>query len=270
MTTTMTLTDRAVAELSEFNELIESIQPYGLLTVAADGIGKVEEAHKAAKRLNSAIEKKRKELKAGALEYGRTVDSIAKQLSAAVDKIEGPLGAERERWEEERERERQAKEAEKKAEIQKRIDRCIASGVPVVMEKIELPEDEFLWWFADQKRAADRIAEERRIAHEFEAQQRREREELVAKMAFEREELAKAQAELNAIKAKAESEAKEAERQRLLEKMRPEVDQLFTVLQAMKETAKGFGFTSWWAEEFHAEFWKFETAITEIVWRGKR
>ncbi len=154
-----TLTQRAVAELSEFNSQIASLQPYGELTVAADGIGRVEEAHKAVKRLNAAIEKKRKELKAGALEYGRTVDSIAKQLTSAVDAIEGKLGAERERYEAEREAEKKAKEAEKQAVIQARIDQCTAEGIPVVIEKVSLPEEEFLWWFATEKKAAEKRRE---------------------------------------------------------------------------------------------------------------
>ena len=81
------MTDRAVQELSTFNDMISAVLHYGELTVAVDGIGKVEEAHKAVKKLNSSIEKKRVELKADALKYGKTVDSIAKQLSEKVDGI---------------------------------------------------------------------------------------------------------------------------------------------------------------------------------------
>lgn len=156
-TTEMTLTDRAVAELSEFNALIENVQPYADLTVAEDGIGKVEEAHKAVKRLNASIEKKRKELKAGALEYGRTVDSIAKQLTAAVDKIEGKLGAEREAFEAVKDAERKAKEAEKLAAIQKRIDRCQEIGVAFVLTELQsMADDDFEWWFAGKKKDAEK------------------------------------------------------------------------------------------------------------------
>jgi hypothetical protein len=158
-TTEMTLTDRAVAELSEFNALIESVQPYADLTVAEDGIGKVEEAHKAVKRLNSAIEKKRKELKAGALEYGRTVDSIAKQLTSAVDRIEGKLGAEREAFEAVEKAQKAAKEAEKLAEKQKRIDAMQSAGISIDLAAAELPEDEWHWWFTTNKRKAEEIRE---------------------------------------------------------------------------------------------------------------
>ena len=109
---TQTLTQRAIGELTEFNEMIQVVIPYGQLTVAEDGIGKVEEAHKAVKRLNSNIEKKRKELKSGALEYGRAVDSIAKQLSEQVDAIEVKLKAERDAFDAIEKAEKLAKEAE--------------------------------------------------------------------------------------------------------------------------------------------------------------
>ena len=107
----LTMTGRAVQELSTFNSLIETVIPYGELTVADDGIGKVEEAHKAVKRLSASIEKKRKELKADALEYGRTVDSIAKQLTEKVDGVESKLKAERDAFDAVEKAEKAAKDA---------------------------------------------------------------------------------------------------------------------------------------------------------------
>jgi peptidoglycan hydrolase CwlO-like protein len=111
MIESQSMTERAIGELTEFNEMIQVVIPYGQLTVAEDGIGKVEEAHKAVKRLSASIEKKRKELKAGALEYGRTVDSIAKQLSEKVDGIEVKLKAEREAFDAIEKAEKAEKEA---------------------------------------------------------------------------------------------------------------------------------------------------------------
>jgi DNA repair exonuclease SbcCD ATPase subunit len=181
----LTMTDRAVQELSSFNKMISAVIPYGELTVSEDGIGKVEEAHKAVKKLNASIEKKRKELKAGALEYGRTVDSIAKQLSEKVDSVEAKLKAERDAFDAIEKAEKAAKEAAKVAAKQKRLDDMVAEGIPVDLAAADLPDEEWMWWFSKAKKAAAEVAEEKRIADEFEAQQRKEREQLAAKMAEE-------------------------------------------------------------------------------------
>jgi hypothetical protein len=202
------MTDRAVQELSTFNEMIAGIIHYGEMTVEANGIGQVEEAHKAVKKLNAAIEKKRKELKAGALEYGRTVDNIAKQLSDTVDSVESKLKAERDAFDAIEKAEKAAKEAAKMAAKQKRLDDMVAEGIPVDLAAADLPDEEWMWWFSKAKKhvaeLAERIAEEKRQAEAFEAQQRKEREELAAKMAEE----AKRQAEELRIR------AEEIERQR--------------------------------------------------------
>ena len=285
-----TLTQRAVAELSEFNGQISSLQPYGELTVAADGIGKVEEAHKAVKRLNAAIEKKRKELKAGALEYGRTVDSIAKQLSSAVDAIEGKLGAERERWEAEREAEKREKDAEKLAEKQRRIDAMQFAGIPVDLAAAELPEDEWHWWLSTNKRKADelreKVEEERRAAEEFAKQQRAERDALAAKLkaeqeelsrqrekiAAEREELRQAQIREQREKANRESELLEKrraeERKRREDAAKPELERLQITIDAMKLPDEHWQPLPWWAPEFVTRFNQFAEMMENFVKEG--
>lgn len=127
----MSLTERAVSELSQFNDMIAHVLPYAELTVAEAGIGQVTECRKAVKRLRLEIEAKRKELKAGALEYGRTVDSIAKQLTAKVEHVEGKLTAEEERYEESKLAEKRAKEQAAAARKQERVNQMIAAGVTV-------------------------------------------------------------------------------------------------------------------------------------------
>jgi hypothetical protein len=183
------MTDRAVQELSTFNDMISQVLPYGLLTVAEAGIGQVEEAHKAVKKLNAAIEKKRKELKQASLDYGRTVDSIAKQLTEKVDGVEAKLKAERDAFDAVEKAEKAAKEAAKMAAKQKRLDDMVAEGIPVDLAAADLPDEEWMWWFSKAKKQAaeiaERIAEEKRQAEAFEAAQRKEREELAAKMAEE-------------------------------------------------------------------------------------
>jgi hypothetical protein len=61
----------------------------------------------------------------------------------------------------------------------------VAEGIPVDLAAADLPDEEWMWWFSKAKKAAAEVAEEKRIADEFEAQQRKEREQLAAKMAEE-------------------------------------------------------------------------------------
>lgn len=208
-TTELTMTQRAVEELSTFNELIATVIPYGELTVAEDGIGKVEEAHKAVKRLHADIEKKREELKEDSLKYGRTVDSIATQLKSKVKEVEAKLKAERDAHDAVEKAEKAAKEAAKQAAKQARINEMVANGIAIDWVAAELPEEEWMWWLSKAKKEAAAIAEEKRIAEEFEAKQRKEREELAAKLQAEHEAETKRQAEELRIR------AAEIERQRL-------------------------------------------------------
>jgi DNA repair exonuclease SbcCD ATPase subunit len=238
------MTDRAVRELSTFNEMIAGIIHYGEMTVEANGIGQVEEAHKAVKKLNAAIEKKRKELKAGALEYGRTVDNIAKQLSDTVDSVESKLKAERDAFDAIEKAEKAAKEAAKMAAKQKRLDDMVAEGIPVDLAAADLPDEEWMWWFSKAKKhvaeLAERIAEEKRQAEAFEAQQRKEREELAAKMAEE----AKRQAEELRIRAeeiekqRRADEAAMAEQRRAMEAEREELRRQQEVIRKAEAEAK--------------------------------
>jgi DNA repair exonuclease SbcCD ATPase subunit len=237
----LTMTGRAVQELSTFNSLIETVIPYGDLTVADDGIGKVEEAHKAVKRLSASIEKKRKELKADALEYGRTVDSIAKQLTEKVDGVESKLKAEREAFDAVEKAEKAAKEAAKMAAKQARINEMVANGIALDWVAAEMPEQEWMWWFSKAKKEAAAIVEEKRIAEEFEAKQRKEREELAAKMRAEQEAETKRQAEELRIR------AAEIEKQRLADEavmaeqrkaMESEKAELFRQQQELRKAAE--------------------------------
>jgi len=208
-TAELTMTQRAVEELSTFNDLIATVIPYGELTVAEDGIGKVEEAHKAVKRLHADIEKKREELKEDSLKYGRTVDSIATQLKSKVKEVEAKLKAERDAHDAVEKAEKAAKEAAKQAAKQARINEMVANGIAIDWVAAEMPDEDWMFWFANAKRQAAAIAEEKRIAEEFEAKQRKEREELAAKLQAEHEAETKRQAEELCIR------AAEIERQRL-------------------------------------------------------
>ena len=56
------------------------------------------------------VEKRRKELKQGAVDYGRLVDSTAKAITERLEAIEGPLKANKEQIDAENERIRKEKE----------------------------------------------------------------------------------------------------------------------------------------------------------------
>lgn len=93
-----------------------------------------------------AIEKRRVELKADALAFGRRVDAVAKELTALVESIEEPLKLKKAAVDEERERIRAEKQAEERRKIEE--------GLRVLREAKEAEE-----------RAA-REAEEARLAEE--------------------------------------------------------------------------------------------------------
>lgn len=99
--------------------------------------------------LRGEIEATRKQLKAGALEYGRRVDSVAKSLVALVEETEEPLRMAKAEVDEAKERERQAKEEAERAA-------------------------------ADAKFRAEREAEESRLRAEREAEEQRLAEERAA------------------------------------------------------------------------------------------
>lgn len=234
-----TLTEQAMASLKSFEPMVDNVLAYASFTVAEDGIGKVEEAHKAVKRLRSELEKTRKKLNEGALEYQRTVNATAKGLNEKIMAVEGRLGAEREAYEAEKNREKEAKEAEKIAAFQTRVDRLNAAGCPAgdLAGLRLMSDDEFEWHLAKESKAAEeRGAELKRQAEEIAARQeelRIERERMEAdraEMRRQQEELQRHQAEL---RAKAEAEAaerrrieREAEENRLAEELRLRIEAL--------------------------------------------
>lgn len=290
-----TMTEQAVDALASFEPMIEMVIEYGNLTVAEDGIGKVEEAHKAVKRLRVDLDKKRKELNEGALHYQRTVNATAKTLTERISAVESRLEAQRENYESEKLKEKQAKEAAKAAVLNERVSRLSSAGVAVtdLAALSSMAGDEFEFFFAKESRVAAeakaeaeqiealrqeemrRQAEELRIrAEEIERQRladeavlRAERESIEAdraEMRRQQEELQKHQAEL---RAKAEAEAaekrrleREAEHSRKEAAAAPELEKLNSVLQAMAVAAEGKATELgdlWWLPLLSTEFLAF-------------
>jgi hypothetical protein len=290
-----TMTEQAVDALASFEPMIEMLIEYGNLTVAEDGIGKVEEAHKAVKRLRVDLDKKRKELNEGALHYQRTVNATAKTLTERISAVESRLEAQRENYEAEKMKEKQAKEAAKAAVLNERVSRLSSAGVAVtdLAALGAMANDEFEFYFAKESRVAAEAKEEadrletlrqeeiRRQAYELriraeeierqrladEAILRAERESIEAdraEMRRQQEELQKHQAEL---RAKAEAEAaekrrleKEAEQARREAAAAPELEKLESVLRAMAVAAESTSAElgdAWWLPILSTEFLSF-------------
>lgn len=243
----ISLKDQAANELAKFNERIAGLSEYKLMTVAEHGIGKVTKCRQAVKQLRLDIEEKRKELKADSLEYGRTVDGIAKQLTAVVRDVEDTLAAQEAEHEAEKQRVKAAKEAERMAALNARIDRMINAGVmPENRVQIEaMTAEEFeshlaaeIVKAAEAKAEAERLeqlrleeaerqaneirireeelrAEQMRLDAERAAEaerQRIEREAIEAERAEMRREQEELQRQQQALRAKAEAEAAEQRR----------------------------------------------------------
>lgn len=147
-----TMTEQAVDALASFEPMIDMVLSYADLTVAEDGIGKVEEAHKAVKRLRVDLDKKRKELNEGALSYQRTVNATAKRLTEKISTVESRLEAQRENHEAEKLKEKQAKEAAKAATLNERVARLSGAGVVVsdLAALSAMTPDEFEFFFAKE------------------------------------------------------------------------------------------------------------------------
>jgi len=212
------------------------------------GLAAVHEARMVVRGHRVAVEKKRVELKADALEFGRRVDGEAKRLTKLLEEVEAPLEAQENAIVEAKAkiaREAQERaEAARKAKLDDRMRQVVALGgryVPSVVEGLsdaqfaetlvslrtlqerEAAEARERELQAAAKREADRIAAERLAAdqkaleaaqavqREAEARLARDREAVEAAQRKVAEEAAAAERarELEAAKAKAAADALE-------------------------------------------------------------
>ena len=103
-------------------QIAELRQRFGKITF--DTPADYEEGRKAIatiRELRVAVEKKRVELKAASLEYGRRVDSVAKHLTAQLEAIEEPLKLSKAAVDEEKARAKAEAEAAKQRELEAKI-----------------------------------------------------------------------------------------------------------------------------------------------------
>lgn len=243
-------------------QILKDVKVYSNLIVSGvedtEGVKAVREARLKLRNLRTSIENRRVELKSGALEYGRKVDSVAKELTALITpheirlrKLEDDVEAERER----RRRER----------LQSRLDRlraieCDGYAVAfidamddgnfdllIVNKTAEFNERKERERIEAEERARIEAeeAEKRRIEEEqIESERRREEEERQRREAEEArlraEEDARLKAEREKLEAeKAEQERIEAERRRVHEeeqrKLREEQEKIEAEKRRLRE-----------------------------------
>lgn len=177
-----------------------------------DGLQEVHAARMVVKAHRVEIEKTRKALKAGALEYGRRVDAEAKRLTGLLEPIEEHLQAEEDRIAEAKAAIKAEEERKRKAKLDERVAALAAVGYQAQVSVVEaMTDDDF-----EAELAHRQLQHEERQAREAEERARREAEEAAERERIEREraELARLREEQRAAEEKAAAERR-AEEQRL-------------------------------------------------------
>ena len=228
----MSMITQALAEFDEPKQAIAMVKSYGTLTLADDGIGKVEQAHKQVKRLRIDIDSRRKSLNEGALTYQRAINAEAKRLTEEIEPIENALSGQRKIHDEIVMKEQQEKHAAKRKVLTDRIERlaqagCIAGDVAAIEQ---MSDDEFSLHSMREAAKAEviRIEQEaaRKAAEDIEI-------ERLAEIKRQSEEIRIRQAELAEERAAFETE--KAEMQRI---KNAEDNRLAVIAAEQKEVAR--------------------------------
>ena len=223
-----------------------------------DGQAEVKAARLDVKKHRVAVENRRKEMKAVALEYGRGVDSAATVLKDGLSEIEDHLIAEEKTVTDEVARIAAEEEEKKQVTLQRRLDQLTALNYMVNPAAVEAMDDtQFAKTLSEasgryQKQADEQRAEQRRQEAE-EAKQKqataevnRQRKIQEDQLAADRKKLEEEKAEFEAKKAEtdrinAETEAaiakerQQAEAKRLEAERQVEVDRVAAVRRAAAE-----------------------------------
>ena len=232
---------RTEAALAALTERYQG-KTYDMTTTAGDKEARAARLELVATR--TALEAKRKELKAPAIEFGKQIDVAAARIAAAIKSLEDPIDAQIKADEARREAEREAKrkaEAERVAKhedgiaiIREYATRCanwkaadIANAI-IVLEPVQTTEAEFEEFALTATRvkaetlsklhelrqaALEREAEAARLAAEREAQRieaERQRAE-AERLAAERAQIEAAQAEIRRQQEELQRQQREAQ-----------------------------------------------------------
>lgn len=195
-------TDATIAELAaRFRGLsIDGIDD-------SEGEKAVRLARSEVRDYRTAVEKRRKALKADALAYGRAIDGEAKRITAALLEVEEPLAEELDAVKAERDRLAAEAEEAERAKMTARLDALQATGVTIAVASVQSWTDEE---FADALREAQAIKAARDAEKaEAEAAAKAEAERVAAEskaIAAERAALEVEKAALQRAKDEAEAE----------------------------------------------------------------
>lgn len=206
----------------------------------AKGLKVVHEARMVVKNLRVNVEKRRKELKASALEYGRQVDSAAKSLTDLLEPIESHLEAEEDAVTKEKERIKREAEEAKRLKLQKRLDTLMQYGVVGSVANVEPLTDEAFNLLVSRAKSEFEARQAAEAAAALKQKQEAER------LAAERAELDRQRKEQEAERAKLEAERRAIElenaKREAAEKARIETEQRIAREQehakALKEAAE--------------------------------
>lgn len=206
------VSDEAIAELRE--------ELSGLQAGTKDGYEAIRGGIAKLRTFRTEIEKRRVELKADALEWGRKVDSEAKRLTGLLLAIEEPLKAKKQLVDDEKDRIKREKELAEKAAIEAKI-KAEREAEEARLKAIRDAEE------AKIREDLARLAEERvkleAERKQIEEAQRLERERVAAEQRKADEARRAEQAKIDAVnreieaKQRAEREAIEAERRKVAE-----------------------------------------------------
>lgn len=174
------VTDTAISVLRERYSGITKIETTEDYETVRVGIGKVRE-------LRVSVEKKRVELKADALEFGRKVDKEAKRITEMLEGIEVPLKKLKADVDEAKERERRKKEEEERAAIEAELKAKRDAQEAAEREQRERIAKEQAEEAARLSAEREELAKQRR---EMEEKARIEREKIEAEQNAERERMA--------------------------------------------------------------------------------
>lgn len=214
------ITDAAIAKMSEayLSLVITDLEN-------KEEFDAVHSARMAVKGKRIEVDKKRKELKADALAWGKKVQDEANRIFALIEPIESHLKKEENKLVEEQKRLEAARIAAIKAKIQGFSELCVIDGpgtseefaaLVSKLETIEIKPDEYFEFtaeatekmsnmLADAKRA---LETRERLDHE-EAEQKKEAERLAAERKIQAEKEAELEAAQDKIDAEARKVAKE-------------------------------------------------------------
>lgn len=243
-------------------KIAETAARYGALEATTPpGYKLVTRAIADCRGMRTAVDRRRKELNSDALEYQRTVNAVAVQLTGAIQEIEGPLKARKAAVDDAKAAEKEAKaaaereaqlaiirEAQEKLEAERARQRAVEEA-RIAAEREELEKER-------RALAIERAAQEednRKAAEVSRAIIAAEEDRLANQRAVERQAAAAERAELEAERAalaKSQAAAAEAERERA----RIEAEEIAKAAAAFRrlELAPEIEKLSAWADQIEA------------------